>query len=380
MYEIDTEKIAVSVIIPVYNVDYYLRKCLDSVLSQSMKNIEIICVDDGSTDTSPLILAEYAKKDKRITIVTQKNQHLGIARNNGMKYAHGEYIHFLDSDDWMCPNAYEEWYRAANEHGAEVCIGQSITHDMESNSNYVQEFVLGKVSPGYYCNLNSNKHLIYESVVAWNKLYRRTFLEENSLLFDDLAVAEDRYFFFRMLTLAEKIVFIPRIFVEHLRFRPGALTGEHRLINFDCHFKSFEQIWKLFENYDTEIKCMVLQAEMNDFFYFYRRAIGTKYERSVYEQLHAFCNALNLSSFVGVVGETEWYLTYLLCCSVVPERYSYVSEIEKRFHILFEKVQQNVNYVEENKAQKVAEYYENTTSWKITKPIRIVMDFIRSLN
>ena len=100
----------VSVIIPVYNVEQYLRECLDSVVNQTLKEIEIICVDDGSTDNSLEILKEYAKKDKRITVIVQKNLHAGVARNAGLTVAKGEYIHFLDSDDWLDKNTYEDLY------------------------------------------------------------------------------------------------------------------------------------------------------------------------------------------------------------------------------------------------------------------------------
>ena len=91
----------ISVIIPIYNTAQYLRQCLDSVIHQSLKDIEIICVDDGSTDNSLQILQEYAKKDKRIIILQQENQGAGVARNYGMKVATAEYLSFLDSDDFL---------------------------------------------------------------------------------------------------------------------------------------------------------------------------------------------------------------------------------------------------------------------------------------
>ena len=98
----------ISVIIPVYNVEKYLRQCLDSVINQTYKDLEIICVEDCSTDNSPQILQEYAQKDERIKILyNEKNSKLGPTRNNGLKVATGEYIHFLDSDDWLEPDAYE---------------------------------------------------------------------------------------------------------------------------------------------------------------------------------------------------------------------------------------------------------------------------------
>ena len=91
----------VSVIIPVYNVEDYLRQCLDSVINQTLKDIEIICVDDGSTDNSLQIFREYEQKDSRVKVLTQKNQYAGVARNTGMNIARGHYYVFLDSDDFL---------------------------------------------------------------------------------------------------------------------------------------------------------------------------------------------------------------------------------------------------------------------------------------
>ena len=100
--------IKVSVIIPVYNVDKYLEECLQSVCSQTLKDIEIICINDGSTDKSGQILKDFAKKDKRIILIEQENRGVSIARNNGLKAARGEYIGFVDSDDCIDPDFYEK--------------------------------------------------------------------------------------------------------------------------------------------------------------------------------------------------------------------------------------------------------------------------------
>ena len=97
----------VSVIIPVYNTEKYLRQCLDSVVNQTLRDIEIICVDDGSTDGSIEILREYEQKDSRVKMLCQKNQYAGVARNNGLNYASGEYVFFMDSDDYCCHELLE---------------------------------------------------------------------------------------------------------------------------------------------------------------------------------------------------------------------------------------------------------------------------------
>ena len=109
-----------SVIIPVYNVENYLRECLDSITSQTVKDIEIICIDDGSTDNSPKILKEYQKKDSRIKIITKENGGQASARNLGIKKAQGEYIAFIDSDDFIESEMLEKLYTKAKDNNLDI--------------------------------------------------------------------------------------------------------------------------------------------------------------------------------------------------------------------------------------------------------------------
>ena len=114
--------IKVSVIIPVYNAENYLPMALESILKQTLTDIEVICVDDGSTDHSLQILEKYQKMDRRITILKQKNSYAGVARNYGMSVAKGKYLAFLDSDDYFVPEMLERAYRNGEEQGADVVI------------------------------------------------------------------------------------------------------------------------------------------------------------------------------------------------------------------------------------------------------------------
>ena len=112
----------ISVIIPVYNIQQHLRECLDSVLGQSYPHLQVICVDDGSTDESPAILAQYAQKDNRVQVIRQQNAGPGAARNTGLEAATGEYVIFLDSDDWFEPDFLEKMVDTAVREGADVAI------------------------------------------------------------------------------------------------------------------------------------------------------------------------------------------------------------------------------------------------------------------
>lgn len=122
----------VSVIMPVYNVENYLRQCLDSVINQTLREIEIICVDDGSSDNSLKILLEYAAKDKRITVIKQNNLYAGVARNAGIAVAKGEYLSFLDSDDFFELNMLEEAYKAIKKEKSEIVFYLYTAYDNDT--------------------------------------------------------------------------------------------------------------------------------------------------------------------------------------------------------------------------------------------------------
>ena len=130
----------VSVIIPVYNTEKYLKECLDSIVNQSFEDIEIICINDGSTDNSLEILREYEEFDKRISVVCQENEGLSITRNNGIKLAKGEYVYFIDSDDYLELTALEELYTISKEKNLDILIFKLINFDDGTDNKYTSEY------------------------------------------------------------------------------------------------------------------------------------------------------------------------------------------------------------------------------------------------
>ena len=114
--------VKVSIIVPVYNVEKYLSKCLESLINQTLKDIEIICVNDGSTDNSLSILKEYANKDSRIKIIDKQNEGVSVARNTGIEVATGEYLIFVDSDDYLVENACEKALNTIEHNNSDICI------------------------------------------------------------------------------------------------------------------------------------------------------------------------------------------------------------------------------------------------------------------
>ena len=212
--------VKVSVIIPIFNAADYLRPALDSVISQTLREIEIICVDDGSTDNSLEILKEYQQNDDRIRIVTETNAGPALARNNGIKRARGEYIAFLDDDDFYEPRFLEMLYERSKEHDLDIAISDYDIFNMRkscfqkaASEDHEEVFEEGRVT-----SKNEYPDHIFSSTngSAWNKLFRRSFIVDKELRFlPDVKMYEDVYFVVTALSLAEKIEKIPTVLMHH---------------------------------------------------------------------------------------------------------------------------------------------------------------------
>lgn len=183
-----------SVVIPVYNVEPYLRECLDSMLNQSYADWEVVCVNDGSTDGSTAILEEYALKDVRFNIITQPNGGLSAARNTGIKETKGDYILFLDSDDRLEPDALQVLSEHLN--GEDMLCFSGRRFFEETNSiNPADELPEKKYDSGMaYYNENALLHRDFAFVCVVLRAYKRTFLVENSLRFKEGIFHEDNLF------------------------------------------------------------------------------------------------------------------------------------------------------------------------------------------
>ena len=178
----------ISVIIPVYNSSTYLRKCLDSVVNQTLKDIEIIIINDGSTDDSKNIIEEYTGKYKNIIFIDQENKGIGKTRNIGIKRATGEYITFVDSDDYIKENMLEEYYKYARKHNFDLVIGSYI----KKINNKEIIFENNKFKTG---NVKTTPQILYLIEYGpWAKLYKRELLTNNNIYFDEKRKYEDMPF------------------------------------------------------------------------------------------------------------------------------------------------------------------------------------------
>ena len=225
----------ISIIIPVYNVEKYLRQCLDSVVNQTMREIQILCVDDGSTDASPEILAEYANHDARIQIVTPKNGGQAAARNAALPLVRGEYLLFVDSDDWIHAETCQRTFQLAEKNDADLCIYR-LTRP--GNRNGRTKPIPGTRSDGTRFLAGASvaekcaEKLLTRDVSACCKLIRTNFLREHGFVFPEGLVFEDMPFHWNIIRAADNILYTNDILYYH-RQRPGSTMASRGKHHFD---------------------------------------------------------------------------------------------------------------------------------------------------
>ena len=193
----------ISVIIPIYNVEGYLRKCLDSVRLQTYENLEIILVDDGSTDNCGAICDEYALNDARITVVHKANEGLGFARNSGLEICTGEYVMFVDSDDWLSVKAVQVLYDQIMMDDSDIAVGK---HVEVYEDGHISELFWGINENKIFTKNDVFSHLhpnMIFPVAAWGKLYRKSLFDD--IRYTSVCIAEDLFLFPFIIERCEKI-------------------------------------------------------------------------------------------------------------------------------------------------------------------------------
>ena len=222
------ENPVVSVIVPVYNVEQYLPQCLDSIVNQTLKNIEIICVNDSSTDNSLNILNHYAEKDPRIKVVTQPNGGAGAARNRGLSLAAGKYLSFLDSDDFFEPDMLELAYNKAVCDKADFVVFQSDQYYTDRKEFVSVPWTLREKEIPPYTPFNHRQMTdnIFKVFVgwAWDKLYDREFVEKNHPRFQDQRTSNDMLFVFSGVAVAKRISVVKKVLAHQRRDAKDSLS------------------------------------------------------------------------------------------------------------------------------------------------------------
>ena len=263
----------VSIIVPVYNVERYLKKCVESIVSQTLRDIEIILVDDGSPDNSGKICDELQTLDYRIVVIHQENRGLPGARNSGMKIAKGEYIGFVDSDDFIDEDMYERMYFKAKDNQADVVMCDYFKEAIIDNNEEINDsqkvtriFKTCDIDEGVY-DIEKIKNVIYPQLIMkenidfgpllsqWSCLYNRKFILDNNIKYNEnIKQCEDNYLSSIIGLKMNKFVYMKNFCPYHYIYNPNSISHTYK-----------EQAWEYFCLMNSELRKIFENSKEYDF-------------------------------------------------------------------------------------------------------------------
>ena len=215
----------ISVIVPVYKVEKYLKKCVDSIINQTYRNLEIILVDDGSPDSCPQMCDEYLKIDSRIKVIHQENGGLSAARNAGIRISNGEYIGFVDSDDYIVPTMYEILFNNIVEKNSDlaICNYKFVDEDGLPIHQQTESPINDEILTGYETLEKLNENGWWYYITAWNKLYKRNIFDK--IKFPEGKLHEDVFVAHEIFARCEKVVTMQEILYLYVQRQDSIMSG-----------------------------------------------------------------------------------------------------------------------------------------------------------
>ncbi len=347
---------------PVYNSEMFLRQSIESVLNQTLRDIELICVDDGSTDGSLKILNEYAMNDSRVKVVSQENQTAGAARNNGISCATGKYVHYLDADDWLEPGAYELLWSKVEKQDVDFCQFQFSTYD--SSLNVFQKTSHKIIETDQITTFRKNeKFFIYNAVVPWNKIIKKDVIVKNNLKFDEIICANDRSFYFKLLLVSNQIMIVPNNLIYYRTCNRSSLIGKISSKNFDCRMKPFEITFKKLNDFSDKTKKIFLDATILDLLTFFKLSDDEDRLKNYVLMLDFFKR--DFMKILGDLRQYSWFDDY--------------QKIVKHEYLLFDAQYSNKNYIErfrEVSAEGELKTIKNSFSYKLGRLLTAPLKFV----
>ncbi len=304
-------KIKVSIIIPVYNTAKYLRQCLDSIKNQTLKEIEIICINDGSSDNSLEILNEYAENDNRFIILSQKNQGQSTARNTGLKAAKGEYIGFVDSDDYIDIAMFEKLYNNVKENDSEITMCSFYTYnDKTTYLNPSDRYMTLDLFPESFDNIvfsykDTSKFLFRICVSPCNKIYKNSLFREYNIKFPEGLYFEDNVFFYEIYLQAKKISLIrDRLYYYRIISETSTVSGnEYNKLDFFEVFNRIEIFLKN-QNLYEEYKDYFSTHKKNTLIYWYKKLNDDNVKKEYSKRFESLYNE-NISKHIETAQKEQ---------------------------------------------------------------------------
>ena len=277
--------VAVSVIVPVYNAEAYLVQTLGSLAAQTLRNIEVICVDDGSTDGSGAICERFAKADARFKVLSQANSGAAVARNYGIDKAKGKWLFFADADDFCRPDMLEGLLRRGEECGADVVIAGHYVIDarfaLQVNEHKVSQANL-QAEGAVKCTTDGVDVFSGSCTVPWNKLFRRTFVVRNGICFHQIPSSDDVFFSLVSLVKAKRLCFVDKAYYYYRRFLPTSQMGREEALAPTNFLKAFLEVKKVIEGCDQKIHAQFFKVAISVCFLNFARRTTIEGVRKTY--------------------------------------------------------------------------------------------------
>lgn len=369
--------VKISVIVPCYNVEDYLEECLDSIINQTFRDIEIICINDGSTDNTLNILNEYAKKDNRIRIISQSNKGLSMARNVALENITGEYVTFIDSDDYIELTTFEELLKITEDKSLDLLIFKLInfdneTHEQSKDSYFEMNFVKDIVGENIFTHEDIGEKFYYMSVTAPGKLYKYDLLKD--IRFPHGLIFEDNPFFIEVMFRAERVYFYDR-YLYHRRIRDTSITQSstdmfYHIIEIHNIIIDITKEYGFFDKYQV----MSYRRKISDI-HRYLQLINEEDKPSFFEKMKEDYKRFedeykSNDAFYRIPRRLQDFFNFALECETYEE-YDLKTANYDLYYDNYEIRKENEKLKEEiNSLKEFNNCILTSKSWKITKPLR----------
>lgn len=273
--------VKVSIVVPIYNVEKYLRQCLDSIANQTLKEIEVICVNDGSTDTSPAIIQEYVKKDSRFKCIDKPNTGYGNSMNRGFDLACGEYIGIVESDDYADPDMFESLYNQAHKHNLDaIKSGYYLYYSRPKEKNIKQVIVSPALDRKTICpreDFSAKMEMVeFYNIkpTIWSAIYKRSFLNENGIRCNETPGAsfQDTGFNFKVWACANRIQLTSAAYLHYRQDNEGSSVNSGGKVFCVCdEYAEIERFLQEHPMYRGKLECIKNRLKYDTYMWNYER-------------------------------------------------------------------------------------------------------------
>ncbi len=374
----------VSVVIPAYNAEDYICQCLESVKNQTLADIEIVLVDDGSTDATARLASEMFEGDDRFTLIYQDNRYAGVARNVGIDSSSGDYLYFLDADDWIESSALESMYEAAVRFSSDIVVACSEGFDEQTGNAWTIDYALNGVPFLTPLSAEIYADRLFQNFMGWpwDKLYRREFIESSGLRFQSLRTTNDAFFVFCSLAVAGCVVCLNETFFHHRMNNSKSLEGT-RSESWRCAIEAMtaikaklkglsgaERLLSSYDNWVLNYSLWTIRSLPKD--------IGEAFLDEVHPILQEMPDIEG--RYPGIQERAFWSLAMLSCVELLDRAVSYRCENEELLEAL-SKCQYETERLREEVRQrdeKIREIY-SSSSYKAGHVLLLPLSKAKSL-